>query len=240
MEFLRRFDWTDTLLIETKKQALEVVPVEYHDLFARHRKDIGMNKELKVKVLPKDDRVLYSQTVPMQIHLKEDSMVEFALMHKYEIITVVLFSKYASPIFVQRKLNGKPRLLVDLRKINTLIADDITNDNHPVSTLSDAAQKLQVNFYSASLTAPKLVTAWKWRTNVQWKCSHSNLPAEVLPAKDSHMVSEDLCLLFRASCADTWIQLLRVKADQCAQYVDDIGIAAKNATDLTRNIRAVF
>ena len=31
-----------------------------------------------------------------------------------------------------------------------------------------------------------------------------------------------------------------VKADECAQYVDDIGIAAINATDLTRNIRAVF
>ena len=31
-----------------------------------------------------------------------------------------------------------------------------------------------------------------------------------------------------------------VKADQSAQYVDDIGIAANNATDLTRNIRAVF
>ena len=31
-----------------------------------------------------------------------------------------------------------------------------------------------------------------------------------------------------------------VKADQCAQYVDDIGIAANNATDLTRNTRAVF
>ena len=31
-----------------------------------------------------------------------------------------------------------------------------------------------------------------------------------------------------------------VKSDQCAQYVDDIGIVAKNATDLTRNIRAVF
>ena len=31
-----------------------------------------------------------------------------------------------------------------------------------------------------------------------------------------------------------------IKADQCAQYVDDIGIAANNATDLTRNIRAVF
>ena len=31
-----------------------------------------------------------------------------------------------------------------------------------------------------------------------------------------------------------------VKADQCAQYVDDNGIAANNAKDLTRNIRAVF
>ena len=31
-----------------------------------------------------------------------------------------------------------------------------------------------------------------------------------------------------------------VKADQCAQYVDDIGIAANNVTDFTRNIRAVF
>ena len=31
-----------------------------------------------------------------------------------------------------------------------------------------------------------------------------------------------------------------VKADQCAQYVDDIGIAAINAKDLIRIIRAVF
>ena len=31
-----------------------------------------------------------------------------------------------------------------------------------------------------------------------------------------------------------------VEADQCAQYVYDIGIVANNATDFTRNIRAVF
>ena len=31
-----------------------------------------------------------------------------------------------------------------------------------------------------------------------------------------------------------------VKADLCAQYVDDIGVAANNATDLTWNIRAFF
>ena len=78
----------------------------------------------------------------MPIHLKEDLIVELALMHKYGIITVLPFSKYASPIFAQRKPNGKLRPLVDLRKINSLIADDYANNNHPVSTLSNAAQHL--------------------------------------------------------------------------------------------------
>ena len=115
---------------------------DYHKVFARHRMDFVMNTELKVKLTPKDDKDVYSQKRPMPIHLEEDLIVERALMHKHGIITVLLFSKYASPIFAQRKPNGKLRLLVDLRKINSLIADDYTNNNHPVSTLSDAAQHL--------------------------------------------------------------------------------------------------
>ena len=122
--FLKRFDWTDTLLTETEKQAIEDILVEYHDIIARHRMDIGMNTEFKVKLTPKDDKTVYSQSLPMPIHLKEDLIVELALMYKYGIITVLPFSKYASPIFAQKKPNGKLRLLVDLRKINRLIADD--------------------------------------------------------------------------------------------------------------------
>ena len=101
-----------------------------------------MNTEFKVKLTPKDEKAVYSQSLPMPILLKEDLIVELALMHKYGIITILPFSKHASPIFAQRKSNGKLRLLVDLRKINTLIANDYTNNNHPVSTLSDAAQHL--------------------------------------------------------------------------------------------------
>ena len=86
-----------------------------------------------MKLTPKDDKAVYSQSLPMPIHLKEDLIVELILMHKYGIITVLPFSKYASPIFAQKKPNGKLRLLVDLRKINSLIADDYTNNNHPVS-----------------------------------------------------------------------------------------------------------
>ena len=130
-KFLKRFDWTDTLLTETEKQAIEDNLVDYHDIFARHRMDIGMNTEFKVKLTPKDDKAVYSQSLPMPIHLKEDLIFELALMHKYGISTVLPFSKYASIIFAQKKPNGKLRLLADLRKIN-----------HPVSTLSDAAHHL--------------------------------------------------------------------------------------------------
>ena len=58
MEFLKTFNWTDTLLTETEKQAVEDTLVEYHDIFAGHRMDIGMNTEFKVKLTPKDDKAV--------------------------------------------------------------------------------------------------------------------------------------------------------------------------------------
>ena len=42
-KFLKRFDWTDTLLTQTEKRAIEDNLVDYQDIFARHRMDIGMN-----------------------------------------------------------------------------------------------------------------------------------------------------------------------------------------------------
>ena len=128
-----------------EKQSIEVFLVDYHDIFARHRMDIGMNTEFKLKLTPKDDKVVYCQSLPMPIHLKEDIIVELTLMHKYGIITALPFSKYASPIFAQRNPNGNLRLPVEHRKINSLVADDFTKNNHPVSTLSDAAQHLAGN-----------------------------------------------------------------------------------------------
>ena len=45
-KFLKRFGWTDTLLTKTEKQSIEDILVDYHDNFARHRMDIGMNTEV--------------------------------------------------------------------------------------------------------------------------------------------------------------------------------------------------
>ena len=137
-----------------------------------------MNEEFTVKLTPKDDTPAYSQSLPTPVNLKEDILVELALLHKYGIITTLPFSKYASPIFAQKKPNGKLRLLVDLRKIDNLISDDYINNNHPVSTLSDAAHhKAGKNSFATWITH-KHTTASKWRTNVQSKCWHSISPVE--------------------------------------------------------------
>ena len=126
-----------------------------------------MNTQFKVSLTPQDDKPVYTQRLPVPINLKEDLTVELALMHRYGIITTLPYSKYASPIFAQRKPNCKLRLLVDLRKINALIADDYINNNHPVSTLSDAAKHLAGKNCFASLTAPRRITAFKWQIKGQ-------------------------------------------------------------------------
>ena len=141
-QILSNFDWKDSLLQQHEIKRIESILVEYHDIFARHRFDIGINEEFTVKLAPKDDSPAYSQSLPTPGNLKEDILVELALLHKYGIYTTLPFSKYASPIFAQKNPNGKPRPLVDLRKINNLIADDYINNNHPVSTLTDAAHHM--------------------------------------------------------------------------------------------------
>ena len=121
---------------------------QFTDIFAKHRFEIGINNDFKVKLTPIDDRAAYSQSVPAPLNLKGDILVELALLHKYGIITTLAFSKYASPIFAQRKPNGKLRLFVGLKKIYNLKSDDYINNNHPVSTLVDAAQHIWVISFS--------------------------------------------------------------------------------------------
>ena len=159
-------------------------------------------------------------------------------MHKYGITTMLPFSKYASPIFAQRKPNGKLRLLVDLRKIITLIVDDYTNHNHPVSALSDAAQHLAGKSLFCKLDCSQAYHC------LQMADQHSVDMLAFNYASGTFAYRRLAQGLSRSVSA--FLSFMReyldpvVKADQCAQYVDDIGIAANDATDLTRNFQAVF
>ena len=200
--------------------------------------DIGMNTEFKVKLTPKDDKAVYSESLPLPIHLKDDLIVELALMHKYGIITVLPFSKYAKPIFPQKKPDGKLCLLVDLRKINSLIADNYTNNNHPVSTLSDAAQNLAGKSLFCKLNCSQAYHSLQMADQWLVEMLGFNFASRTFAYKRLAQGLSRSVSVFSSFMREYLDPV--VEADQRAQYVDDIGIAANNATDLTRNIRAVF
>ena len=236
--FLKRFNWDDTLLKTDEQGMVEEILVEYHDIFARHRMDVGMNTEFTVKLTPKNDKPVYSQSLPMPIHVKEDVLVELALMHKYGIITVLPYSKYASPIFAQRKPNGKLRLLVDLRKINSLISDDYINNNHPVSTLSDAAQHLAGKSLFCKLDCSQAYHCLQMADQRSVEMLAFNFASRTFAYKRLAQGLSRSVSAFSSFMREYLDPV--VKADQCAQYVDDIGIAANSAPELIRNIKAVF
>ena len=78
---------------------------------------MGINNEFEVKLTPEHEKPRCAQSLPTAISLKDDLTVELALMQYYGLITTLAFSKYSSPIFAQKKPNGKLRILIDLRRI---------------------------------------------------------------------------------------------------------------------------
>ena len=236
--FLSNFDWTDTTLSQEEQKQIEEILIEFHDIFARHRFDIGTNREFKVKLTPNDDRPAYSQSLPTPINLKDDITVELALLHKYGIITTLPFSKYASPIFAQRKPNGRLRLLVDLRKINNLIIEGYINNNHSVSTLSDAAQHMAGKKLFCKLDCSQAYHCLQMADYQSIQMLAFNFASRTFAYR---RLAQGLSRSLSAFSSFMREYLDKaIKADQCAQYVDDIGIAANDLKQLCANIRTVF
>ena len=237
-QFLANFDWTDSTQNSAEIAQIEELLVEFHDIFARHRFDIGMNEDFKVTLTPKDDSPAYSQSLPTPINLNEDILVELALLHRYGIITTLPFSKYASPIFAQKKHNGKLRFLVDLRKINNLISDDYINNNHPVSTLTDAAQHMAGKRLFCKLDCSQAYHCLQMADQRSIEMLAFNFASRTFAHRRLAQGSSRALSAFPSFMREYLDKV--IKADQCAQYVDDIGIAANSVTQLISNLRATF
>ena len=90
--------------------------------------------------------------------------------------------------------------------------------------------------YFANSIAPKHTIVCRWLTTSQYKCWLSISRAERLHT-DAQGLSRSLSAFssFMREYLDK-----AIKADQCAQYVDDIGMAANDSTELCFNIKTVF
>ena len=127
---------------------------------------------------------------------------------------------------------------MDLRKIIHLIADDYTNKNYPVSTLSDAAQHLAGKSRFCKLDCSQVYHCIEMVD--QW--SEEMLAFNFASGTFAYKRLAQGLSRYLSTFSNFMLEYLDpfVKADQCAQYVDDIGIPVNNPTNLTRNIRAVL
>jgi len=67
--------------------------VDYYDIFAKHRFDVGYNTDLKIKLTPAHDLPAYVQSHPTPIYLRDEIFVELALIHYCGIVTLLPNSK---------------------------------------------------------------------------------------------------------------------------------------------------
>ena len=235
---LSNFDWTDSTSDTAAWKAIEEILIEFHNIFARHRFDIGINYDFKVKMTPFDESPVYTQSLPTPINLKDDITVELASLHMYGIFNTLPFCKCASPISAQRKPNCKLFLLVDLREINNLISDDYIKNNHPVSTLTDAAQHMAGKTFFCRLDCFQAYHCLQMADQRSVEMLAFNLACRTFAYRELGQNFNRSLSAF-SSCMRECLDPV-IKADQCAQYVNDIGIAANSSEQLITNLRAVF
>ena len=92
---------------------------------------------------------------------------------------------------------------------------------------------------SANLVVPRHITAFKCPTSNQLNSLHSTLQVEHLRTEDWHAQGLSRSLSAFSSLIRKYLDLV-IKADQSAQNVDDIGIAANTPEQLIKNLRTVF
>ena len=119
-----------------------------------------------------------------------------------------------------------------------MIADDFTNNIHPISTLSDAVQQLAGKSLFRKLECSQAYHCLQMADQRSAQMLAFNFASRISVYK---RLAQGLSRTVSAisSFMREYLDPV-VKADQCAQYVDNIGIEANRATDITGNIRAIF
>ena len=133
---------------------------------------------------------------------------------------------------------GKKRLLVDLRKINILIADDYINNNHLIGTLTDAAQHMVKNNMFFELECSQAYHCLQLAERQSIELLAFNFASQTFAYRRlARGLSRSLSTFF---CFIRENLGLVIKVDQRAQYVYYIGIAANTPQQLIKSQRAVL
>ena len=238
LTFLSNFQWENSVLTNDQRSEVEHLLIEYADIFAKNRFDVGYNSDLKIKLTPEHQRPLYTEGPPTPIQLRNELTVELALMHYFGLITTLSHSKYSIPLFAHRKPSGKLRMLIDLRRINHSIKTDYIHSNFPISNMTDAS-----NHFARKSLFTKLDCSQAYHC-VQMA---DDLSVQLLAFNFGSRTYAYKCLAQGLSKSVTgFSSFIRhyldpcLAADLCTQFMDDIGSAVNNYEELIPTLKKIF
>ena len=112
--------------------------VEYHDVFAKHRFDVGYNKELNYKLTSEHPIPVCVQSSPGPIQLHDELLIEYSLPQNFNIKQRCHIPNTVVRCFFHCKSCGKLEIVFDLRRVNHLLRHDFSNSNIPIRKTMDA------------------------------------------------------------------------------------------------------
>ena len=122
--------------------------------------------------------------------------------------------------------------------MNNFINGDYANNNHPVSTSSDAAQHMAGKKLFCKLDCSQAYHSFQMANCQSLQMLAFNFASRTFAYR---RLAQGLSISLSAFSSFIREYLDRaIKANQCAQYVDDICIAANETKQLCTNIKTVF
>ena len=130
----------------------------------------------------------------------------------------------------EEKPNFKLRVLVESRKFDNLVTDPYINNNHPASTLTDAAQHMTGKKYFCKVDCTQAYHCLQLEDQRSVEILASNFTTRSFSYRT---LAQGLRRSLQAfsSCMSEFLDPF-IKADQSAQYIDDIGIPANSPNQL--------
>ena len=238
LEFLKKISRDTCVLNADQKRQFEEFLVEYHDVFAKHRFDVGYKTEPKIKLTPEHPLLVYVQGPPAPIHLRDEILIELALLQNFNLKTTLSHSKYSSPIFVHRKSSGKLTVNIVFLRVNQLLRQEYIYSNFRISNMTDARNHFTGKNLFCKLDCPQayhcvqmaddlsvqlLTFNFASQTNA-YNCSTQGLNKSVMGFRPFVKHYLDPCLA----------------ANNCTQFMDDNAAGVNNFDEMIPALRTSF
>ena len=237
-KLLQRFNWKDSVLNHKDQQQVVDQLIEFSDIFARHRFDIGYISEITVKLTPEHDQPIYTHSPPTPIQLREELKVELALLQYFGIITSLNPSKYSSPIFAHRKPNGELQVLVDLCRTNHLFLHDYHNNNFPIFTMADTTAHFAGKPLFCKFDFSQAYHCVQMADSLSVQHLAFNFPSRTTAYQRFARGLHRSVTGFSAFVPNYLEPCL--SAILCTQFMNDIGCGVESIDELIPNLRQIF